>query len=64
MVPTQLLPVAAKLSAGPPRADTFGHFSGSWGQQAGGGTSCLFARLVSEAEFSPELRALLLVLEK
>ena len=28
------------------------------------GTSCLFAQLVSEAKFSPELRALLLVLEK
>lgn len=33
------------------------------GQQAGSGTSCLFARLVSEAKFSPELRALLSVLE-
>lgn len=34
------------------------------GQQAGSGTSCLFTRLVSEAKFSPELRALLSVLEK
>lgn len=33
MVHTQLPPVAAKLSAGPPRGDTFGHFSGSWGNR-------------------------------
>ena len=64
LAPTQLLPVAAKLSAELPRTDTFGHSSGSWGQQAGVGASRHFSRLVSEAGFSPELRALLLVPEK
>lgn len=64
LAPTQLLPVAAKLSAELPRTDTFGHSSGSRGQQAGVGASCHFSRLVSEAGFSPELRALLLVPEK
>lgn len=53
-----------ELSAELPRADAFGHFSGSRGQQAGVGTSCHFARLVREAEFSLELGALLLVPEK
>lgn len=64
LAPTRLPPVAAELSAELPRADAFGHFSGSRGQQAGVGTSCHFARLVREAEFSPELGALLLVPEK
>lgn len=64
LVPTWLPPMAAELSAKPPRADAFGHFSGSRRQQAGVGTSCHFVRLVREAEFSPELRALLSVPEK
>lgn len=52
LAPTRLPPVAAELSAELPRADAFGHFSGSRGQQAGVGTSCHFARLVREAVYS------------
>lgn len=64
VAPIQLPPMAAKLSAELPRADAFGHFPGSQGQQAGAGTSCHFTRLVREAEFSVEPGALLLVPEK
>lgn len=58
-----LLPAAAKLSAELPRADAFGRFPGSRGQQAGVGTSCHFSQLVREAEFPLKPRALLLVPE-
>lgn len=64
LAPTQLPPVAAELAAELPRADAFGHFPGSRGQQAGVGTACHFARLVREAQFPLQLKALLLAPEK